>query len=424
MKRKILALSIASICLGLGMLGAFLPGAIAPEKIALENSTGSPLTLVTPTEIRGVWLTNVASGVLFAPWGVNRALHQLAQLNFNTVYPVVWNRGHTFYPSAVARRVTGRSQESLLKLMRLGGDVLNEIIEEGHRQGLRVIPWFEYGLMTPASSGLAKRHPDWLGRTREGSRQESSNSKMPQLFRNRSLARPVWLNPLHPQVQKFILDLILEVVLKYDVDGIQLDDHFGMPLEFGYDPFTVQLYQEEHNGRRPPKNYRNAKWMRWRADKITNFMEQIASAVKAAKPDCLVSLSPNPQAYSYKKYLQDWLVWVEEGLADELILQVYRNDASSFEAELDRSAVLLARRKIPVGIGVLSGTLLKPVDMAQIREQVLKARDRHFDGVSFFYWESLWGYLAPESPTQRRKAFEELFVEPATVPNLWSQSIK
>jgi uncharacterized lipoprotein YddW (UPF0748 family) len=26
-------------------------------------------------EIRGVWLTNVASGVLFVPWGINRALH-------------------------------------------------------------------------------------------------------------------------------------------------------------------------------------------------------------------------------------------------------------------------------------------------------------------------------------------------------------
>lgn len=427
MKRRILAGSIASICLGLVMLG-LLTGAIAvstrlarsPEKIAhnytKNNYTASPKNLVTPTEIRGVWLTNVASGVLFAPWGVNRALHQLSELNFNTVYPVVWNRGTTFYPSAVSGQVTGISQEPLLKLMRLGGDVLNEIIEASDREGLRVIPWFEYGLMAPASSELAKRHPDWLARTREGSAKENTSSKLPQLFRNPSLNRPVWLNPLHPQVQKFILDLILEVVLKYDIDGIQLDDHFGMPVEFGYDPLTVQLYQQEHNGKRPPKNYKNAKWMRWRADKITDFMEQIVRAVKEAKPDCLVSVSPNSQQYSYQKYLQDWLAWVEKGLADELILQVYRDDPSSFEAELDRSAGLLARRKIPVGIGLLSGTVLKPVDMARLQKQVLKARDRHFDGVSFFYWESLWGYIAPESPRQRRRAFQELFDEPAILP--------
>lgn len=427
MRRKILARSIASICLGLAMLGLFT-GAIAlstrlaasPEKIAHNytnnNYTASPKKTVTPTEIRGVWLTNVASGVLFAPWGVNRALHQLAELNFNTVYPVVWNRGNTFYPSSVSGQVTGSSQEPLLKLMRLGGDVLNEIIEASDREGLRVIPWFEYGLMAPASSELAKRHPDWLARTREGFSKENTSSNLPQLFRNPSLNRPIWLNPLHPQVQQFILDLILEVVVKYDIDGIQLDDHFGMPVEFGYDPWTVKLYQQEHNGRRPPKNYKNAKWMRWRADKITDFMEQIVRAVKAAKPDCLVSVSPNSQEYSYQKYLQDWLAWVEKGLADELILQVYRDDPSSFEAELDRSAALLARRKIPVGIGLLSGTLLKPVDMARLQKQVLKARDRHFDGVSFFYWESLWGYIAPESPSQRRRAFQELFDEPAIMP--------
>jgi uncharacterized lipoprotein YddW (UPF0748 family) len=43
-------------------------------------------------------------------------------------------------------------------------------------------------------------------------------------------------------------------------------------------------------------------------------------------------------------------------------------------------------------------------------------RDRHFDGISFFYWESLWGYIAPESPIQRRKAFGEIFNAKANRP--------
>lgn len=55
-------------------------------------------------EIRGVWITNVGSGVLFAPWGIHRALEQLAALHFNTVYPVIWNGGHTFYPSNAAKK--------------------------------------------------------------------------------------------------------------------------------------------------------------------------------------------------------------------------------------------------------------------------------------------------------------------------------
>ena len=44
-------------------------------------------------ERRGVWLTNVASAVLFVPGSSRRAIKQLAEHNFNTVYPVVWNRG-------------------------------------------------------------------------------------------------------------------------------------------------------------------------------------------------------------------------------------------------------------------------------------------------------------------------------------------
>jgi uncharacterized lipoprotein YddW (UPF0748 family) len=47
--------------------------------------------------------------------------------------------------------------------------------------------------------------------------------------------------------------------------------------------------------------------------------------------------------------------------------------------------------------------------MTQIKAQVQVVRDRHFDGISFFYWESLWGYIVPESPQQRRKAFLDMF---------------
>ena len=39
-------------------------------------------------EIRGVWLTNVASGVLYVPWGIHRAFNQLEAVKFNTIYPV------------------------------------------------------------------------------------------------------------------------------------------------------------------------------------------------------------------------------------------------------------------------------------------------------------------------------------------------
>jgi len=396
----------------------------SPPKVAINSSTPS-----VSTELRGVWLTNVASPVLFMPWRVNRALHQLSELNFNTVYPVVWNRGHTFYPSAVAERVMGRAQDQVLEIVRMGQDVLAEIVKQGHKQKLRVIPWFEYGFMTPPNSELARRHPDWLTIRRDRTKtfkevpdEQDGLKEAPKFIRQGLFNKQVWLNPLHPEVQKFILNMIVEVVTQYDVAGVQLDDHFGLPVELGYDPFTVKLYQKEHQGKRPPDNPWDSEWMRWRADKITDFMAQIFEAVKAVKPNAIVSLSPSPQGFAYRAYLQDWQTWVQQGLVEELILQVYQDDLNSFVTELSHPAIQMARRQIPVGVGILTGTWKRPINIAQIQRQVKAVRDRGFDGVSFFYWESLWGYIAPESPRKRRQAFQALFSSPAKQPQAMNKA--
>ncbi|MDF5711976.1 MAG: glycoside hydrolase family 10 protein [Nostoc sp. S4] len=387
------------LCLGLVVVTTVFSYSSVP--------VNSQKTSYLSTEIRGVWLTNVASGVLFLPWGINRALNQLSALNFNTIYPVVWNRGHTFYQSAVAKMTTGSDTQPLLKFMHGGQDVLTKIVRLAKNKNLRVIPWFEYGFMTPHYSELARRYPDWLTIGQEGI--NSIQDTPPEEIDNGLVKKQAWLNPLHPQVQEFIQGLIVEVVRDYDVDGIQLDDHFGMPVQFGYDRFTVELYQQEHQDKSPPNDPFNPEWMRWRADKITDFMAEIYQAVKAVKPEVKISLSPNYQAFAYKYYLQDWENWVKKGLVDELILQVYRSDKNSFIAQLEQPSVKLAQSLIPVGIGILTGTVRNPVKITQIKAQVQTVRDRNFDGISFFYWESLWGYIVPESPQQRRKAFLDIF---------------
>ncbi len=380
--------------------------------IALNFAQVPPIQAIPTTELRGVWLTNVASSVLYTPWAINRAVSQLAKLKFNTIYPVVWNRGNTFYPSQVAKKVTGRDRDLSLQVLKLNQDVLAQIVKQGHRQGLRVIPWFEYGFMAPPNSALAKRHPDWLTARRHASKitvdvnqPKATNPKVVDPM----LTKGVWLNPFHPEVQQFMLNMIVEVVTKYDVDGVQFDDHFGLPSDFGYDRFTVALYQQEHQGKIPPNNPLDAQWLRWRADKLTNFMERVYKAVKAVKPECLVTLSPNPQDYAYRATLQDWQTWVNRGLVEELICQIYRNDRKSFIAELQQTALQAARKKIPVGIGILTGSVTNPVTLKQIGQQVQWVRDRGYSGVSFFYWESLWGYITPESPQERRNGFSSLF---------------
>jgi uncharacterized lipoprotein YddW (UPF0748 family) len=356
------------------------------------------------TELRGVWLTNIDSNVLFGRDRLSAALQRLHQLNFNTVYPTVWNWGYTLYPSAVAQREIGRSLDPEPGLK--GRDILKEIVTSGHQKGMGVIPWFEFGFMAPADSQLALRHPNWLTSRRNGSQiwQEGKHDR-------------VWLNPFRPDVQQFIQDLIVEIVSKYDIDGIQFDDHFGLPSEMGYDAFTVKQYMQEHAGKRPPNNPQDPEWLRWRANKITDFMKRMFQAVKARKQNCLISISPNPLRVSYDLFLADWQDWERQGLIEELILQVYRNDLKAFTIELALSEVQSARRHIPVSIGILSGLKNRPVSVGQIKNQVQAVRKQGFAGVSFFFYETLWN-LAQEKPTVRQSAFQKIFPASVERPNI------
>ncbi|MGK7942586.1 MAG: glycoside hydrolase family 10 protein [Crocosphaera sp.] len=408
------------ICIGLTL---FILGFLLASEVIVSSSE-PVITAPTFGERRGVWLTNVASAVLFVPGSIQRSIQQLSEHHFNTVYPVVWNRGYTFYPSPLAQEMIGKSQEPLLNWTRGNVDVLEVIIKESQQRGLEVIPWFEYGLMIPRSSLLARKHPDWLTQSQGGqlntfyqdeleANKEYKTKNLVERLRKKAYQRQVsqlvWLNPLHPEVQQLIKGLMLEVIMKYKVNGVQLDDHFGMPVELGYDPLTIKIYQQEHGGKNPPKNYNNPQWMAWRAKKLTTFMSDLVKTIKTVNPNIIISLSPNSHPFSYQNYLQDWKTWVKRGLIDELVLQVYRNDVNSFKRELQQSAVKFARKKIPVSIGVLSGTLNNTVKIKQIKEQVETVRKQGFDGVSFFYWESLWSYLTPESPYKRRRVFDEMF---------------
>jgi len=348
------------------------------------------------SELRGVWLTNIDSDVLFDRDRLKGALQRLKELNFNTVYPTVWNWGYTLYPSQVAQNVIGQALDPTPGLQ--GRDILKEIVTVGHKKGLTVIPWFEFGFMAPADSELAKHHPQWLTSHRDGTRiiKEGRHER-------------VWLNPFRPDVQQFIENLIVEIVSNYKIDGIQFDDHFGLPVELGYDTYTIALYKKEHQGHAPPQNFKDPEWVKWRATKITNFLKQIFKAIKASKKSCLVSIAPTPQHYSYPFFLADWEKWERMGLIEELILQVYQDNLGIFIRELESPEVKVAQSHIPVSIGIMAGLKDKFVPMQQIQTQVQTVRDRNFAGISFFFYETLWK-MTKETPKQRQSGFHNLLM--------------
>lgn len=354
-----------------------------------------PLIPIPHTEIRGVWLTNNDLPMMENQTKLRTAMNQLRALNFNTVYPVIWNSGYVNYPSSVAQRY---GIQPFIRKGSDGHDILADLVNQAKANNLLVIPWFEFGFMVPQTSELATLHPQWLTETRSG--EQLSNGPAGEV---------AWLNPFHPEVQQFITELVVEAVTQYNVDGIQFDDNMGLPREFGYDRFTRALYTKETK-KSVPSNVADANWVKWRADKISAFMTQLNQTIKSRKPNAIVSISPNYYDHAYKLTLQDWLGWVRSGIVDELIMQVYRSDLSSFAAKLSRPEVLETQQKIPTAIGILTGLRRRPVSIQQIQSQTRIAQERGL-GVSYFYYESLWDD-APEGIMERISGFQSLFPTP------------
>ncbi|MFM7365563.1 MAG: glycoside hydrolase family 10 protein [Cuspidothrix sp.] len=375
----------------------FLPLFLISLCTVFWGNSFTPINAQVPRqEIRGVWMTNNDLDVLKDKTKVQEAVTKLRQLNFNTIYPVVWNSGYVMYASNVAKKL--QIQPFVFQGLE-GHDILEDLIDQAHDQNLLVIPWFEFGFMAPPTSELAINKPEWFTSKQDGSQTSVG-----------AAGEVKWLNPFHPQVQQFISDLVVELTNKYDLDGIQFDDHTSLPYEFGYDKYTVALYKKETTNN-PPRDPQDPAWVNWRANKITEFMVRLNQTVKQIKPKLIFSVSPNYYDFSYKFQLQDWLNWVRLNIVDELIVQVYREDLDHFTAKLSRPEIREVKQIIPTGIGIMAGLRTKPVSMQQIYTQVRAAQQRDL-GVAFFYYESLWN-TAPEPLQERLAGFKNLFPYPA-----------
>lgn len=351
---------------------------------------------------KAVWLTNIDSEVMNSRKNLAEGLKRLASLGFNTIYPVVWQRGYTLYPSQVAKEFAGAAV--LPNSPFVGRDVLAEILELAKPLNMRTIAWFEYGLMVPPRSSIATKHKDLLTL-------DINENTLRIQGANGELDPNVWMNPCHFRVRKFMVDMITETVRKYPtLAGVQLDDHFCFPQEMGYDKFTQQLFQQHHFGEVAPIEHDSEVWINWGSAQLTELLQQIVRSVKSTRNSCIVSLSPNPLTFSLNRYLADWKKWQELGLMDELVLQIYRDRLDSFEQELNKPEVQSARMKIPTSIGILAGLRTRPIPSAVIKEQVASISAQQFSGLSCFFYETLFHeQIAPSRVTRTPSQLVDMF---------------
>jgi uncharacterized lipoprotein YddW (UPF0748 family) len=331
---------------------------------------------MTSIEIRGVWLTATDSQVLNSQQNIAEAMQFLAETGFNVVFPVVWTRGTTMYPSQVMEQTFGRDIQPLFP----GRDPLAELIVEAQRVGLKVIPWLEYGFASSYNLNgglLIARKPEWAAIDSEGNLLKKNGFE--------------WLNALNPEVQGFMLSLVLEIVKNYPVDGIQGDDRFpALPSEGGYDRNTINKYRKQF-GKEPPKNHKDKQWLQWRADILTEFLNQLYQEVKAVNSNLIVSIAPNIHDWAYKEYLQDSPTWIKKGLVDIIHPQIYRRDFAAYKEIIDR---LVTQQFTDTTLSRLAPGILMKVGSYRISQDYLLQsiqynRSHGIFGEVFFFYEGL-----------------------------------
>ena len=359
----------------------------------LMLSLAVPLILRgAPPELRGVWVDRAP---LASRESIVIMLDEVKKANLNAVFVDVWSRGYPLWRSSVFEQHTGFQTDPVYGQR----DVLAEVIEEAKPRGLAVIPWAEYGFVmgyTGGRSPLMEAHPEWLARRKDGSAD----------FAWAGTTKSSWIALANPEGQQFLLDLMLELVTSYDIPGIQFDRARYPELDCGYDRATVARYAAEHGGAAPPANERDAEWMRWRADKINEFIRNLSRVVKSSNWRGLVTNAPIVYDYSYVNFLQEYPAWMKSGALDFISPQIYRSDAASYMRELDKQLDAIGGD----GARLVPGIDITNSDAGQLIRMIELGRERHLPGVVIWYH----GGLVQKNAYTRLR--ETVFSESAVLP--------
>lgn len=286
-----------------------------------------------PVEFRGLWVATVEN----IDWPSAKGLSVEAQkaelvaildralvLHFNAVLLQVRPACDAFYNSRYepwSEFLSGQMGQSP------HFDPLAFAIEEAHRRGLELHAWFNpFRGRMPSSTNVAsanhvsRKHPEFV----------------------RSYGRYLWLDPTDKRARDYSLRVIMDLVERYDVDGVHFDDYFFPYKEKGQD------FPDSPNWRAYVARGGKLSRADWRRDCINQFIFSVYSTIKGKKPWVRFGISPfgiwqpkyPPQVQGFNAYEElyaDSRKWLVNGWVDYLTPQLYwsiHSQGQSFSALL------------------------------------------------------------------------------------------
>jgi uncharacterized lipoprotein YddW (UPF0748 family) len=329
--------AVVALALGASLLAACASDPASPDPgSGTPTMPGTPPTPTTPTtptpavdtpptpprEFRGAWIATVANIDWPSRSGLSAAQQQtelrglfrsLAQTNLNAAVLQIRPAADALYRSSLepwSRYLTGTQGVDP------GYDPLEFAVAEAHGAGLELHAWFN-----PFRAGNAS---------------DTTRFAATHVWRaRRDLARvygtQIWMDPGDPEVQDRTIAVILDVVRRYDIDAVHLDDYFYPYLERDAANRIIDFPDSATYARYNPRGLSRADWRR---DNVDRFVERLYREVHAVKPAVRVGLSPfgiwrpgSPAGITgldaYTEIYANSKRWLNEGWMDYFAPQLY-----------------------------------------------------------------------------------------------------
>lgn len=193
-------------------------------------------------------------------------------------------------------------------------DPLEFMIKECHERGMELHAWINpYRAKTKGTGYLSPKHP---------------YNKHPELFV--TYAGQLYFDPGFPESRKYICKIVRDIVNRYDVDAIHMDDYFypyPNPGEKFPDDVSFAAYGRGFTDRGE-----------WRRENVNTLIKELHKTIRECKPWVKFGISPfgiyrnkksDPQGsdtrglQNYDDLYADVIKWVNEGWIDYNIPQVY-----------------------------------------------------------------------------------------------------
>lgn len=327
----------------------------------LAGSTYAQQNEPPKKEFRATWMATVinldwpASGnvpVRFQKQSLTDRLDDLKEAGINTLYFQIRTEGDALYDSDIepwSKYLTGEEGVAPDPYW----DPLEFVIEEAHKRGMELHAWLNpYRAMRTIPDDFTQKIfndesidgslKPILGRYYDA----DSKNKLPGTSARDSMhvanKHPEWLfvmndkiaimDPGLPEVMEYNVQVVMDVVNRYDVDGIHFDDYFYPypPNHMGSSSENEAL--DDSTFANHPRGFDDKD--DWRRNNIDLFVEMLHDSIQVVKPWVKFGISPFgiwksgvPQGTSgmdaYSVIYGDGLAWLEEQTIDYITPQLY-----------------------------------------------------------------------------------------------------